>query len=94
MPVFDADARLWAETHGVVLSAALIEHDSWRLEAKTENGTLGITVETDGSHIPDPFDCLFGAWEYETPDGHEYVRAGRVLGPAALADLARLLGWL
>ena len=91
-------ARAWADTHGIVLSAAPLETAStcdytWQVEARTPRGCLAVAVTTDGPE-PDPFDHLFGVWAYETPDDGEYAAAAEVLGPDALVELAELLGWL
>ena len=89
-----ASAHAWAEKHGVVLSATRYTGETWRLEAKTHLGAIEDEITTDGSYEPDPFECLFGVWADFTPGHHEYRAAAAALGPAALADLARLLGWL
>lgn len=93
-----ADAHAWAQKHGVVLSATRLhkppDGESWCVEACTAFGVYAVQLDTDGSYQPDPFAVLFGSWADLTPDDDDYTAAARALGPAALADLARLLGWL
>lgn len=89
--------RAWARTYGVVLSASCVnstnQGETWRVEAKGQYGELAIDVETDGSYTPDPFDCLFGTWEWEEPTPAELATVTAVLGAKAVADLALLVDW-
>ena len=89
----------FTQRHRIHLTAELEEttaggDQTWRLEAHTSNGTHAVTLTTDGSYTPDPFEVLFGSWADCAPDDDEYYEAGRILGPDALHDLAGLLGWI
>lgn len=66
--------------------------ETWRIEAKAPSGEIVIEHTTDGSYTPDPFDCLFGVWEWEDPEPGELAAVTEALGAEAVADLAQLLG--
>ena len=87
--------RAWVQTHGVVLSVDHVDGEdtaqTWRVQAKTGGGTLAVDVATDGSFVPDPFDCLFGVWQWEQPEPGELAAAVEALGVEAVADLWQLL---
>lgn len=87
----------WAERHGVTLDAVLVDKDDgterWLVTAATPKGVLSVTVDTDGSYSPDPFDQLFGVWNDLPPDEGELARVVAVVGTEAVAELALLVGW-
>ena len=87
----------WAERHGVTLDAVLVdksdETERWLVTAATPLGVLSVTVCTDGSYDPDPFDQLFGGCDVCPPEEGEVARAVAVVGTEAVAELALLVGW-